>query len=210
MDDRMDNFPPNQDIFVSKARHQYGFFICQYWDLSIKKSLSEIDGERLQVILDLAQDDELLSFVLDEVDHLLGHECGLVDSKSIQAQQEKFQGMLQQKFPAVLDHAWLEYTISHEVDVQKREVSLRAVQMALYQVGVYQGKIDGEYGPKTKEAFQSLKLKLEKQNEKPQDVAALPKVPEGELINLIREKRELTSTEQFQLLDMEAQFIAAC
>jgi len=207
--DRMDNFNSDKDVFVTKVREKYGLVICDYWDLSTKKTPSLLDGERQQKILDLAQDDELLSFVLDEVDHLLGHAFGLVNSKSIQQQQEKLKNMLQQQFPAMLDQVWLEHTIHQEV-IQKREVSLRAAQMALHQVGVYQGRIDGEYGPKTKEAFQSLKVKLEQQNAAPQDTAMLPRFPEDEFIRLLQEKRELTSIEQLQLLDMESQFIGAC
>ena len=105
----------------------------------------------MTAILQMAETDRLLSFIIDETDHILGHELGLIDLKAIRAQQEKLQ--------QALDQDWIDQVMQDSRDrqsVQVSRASLEQAQTRLKQEGLYSGEIDGDYGPVTQQAFDSL------------------------------------------------------
>ncbi|MEM9807386.1 MAG: hypothetical protein AAF959_19150 [Cyanobacteria bacterium P01_D01_bin.56] len=51
----------------------------EYGQLSALSELTDKQGDRLQEILDLACEDGALSFWISELDHILGHELGLLN-----------------------------------------------------------------------------------------------------------------------------------
>jgi succinate dehydrogenase flavin-adding protein (antitoxin of CptAB toxin-antitoxin module) len=58
--------------------------ILDYYCLARLKTLSESQANRLAAILEKACDDHLLNFLLNEFDHLLGHELGYLEESDRQ------------------------------------------------------------------------------------------------------------------------------
>lgn len=78
-------------IDQSQLDSKYGEILRAYCQLASQKHLSESDAERLTEILILAETDGALSFLLNEADHFLAHELGLLsnnDRDRIKKQQE--------------------------------------------------------------------------------------------------------------------------
>jgi hypothetical protein len=63
----------------SQLDSKYGKILREYCQLASQKHLSEGDAERLTKILILAETDGALSFLLNEADHFLAHELGLLN-----------------------------------------------------------------------------------------------------------------------------------
>ena len=80
---------------VSRMAIEYGQLI------SLPK-LTDTQGERLQEILDCACDDGALSFWISELDHILGHETGLLNPDSRKEYDNK-KALLQEYFTAFQD-----------------------------------------------------------------------------------------------------------
>jgi hypothetical protein len=69
-------------IDVSKLATDYGPILWEYCQLASYKQLSKQDTDRLAEILAIAEGDKELSFMLNEVDHFLAHELGLLNEAS--------------------------------------------------------------------------------------------------------------------------------
>jgi hypothetical protein len=74
--------------------------IQEYYRLVCQPTLSEREADRLQEILEQAQQDLMLDFLIDEFDHILGHELGLIHEKFIQEQQDRLKPLI--------DSIWVE------------------------------------------------------------------------------------------------------
>jgi hypothetical protein len=66
-------------IDVSQLDSQYGDDLREYCRLASQRKLSETDAEKLEEILVRAATDYKLSFLLNEADHFLAHELGLLN-----------------------------------------------------------------------------------------------------------------------------------
>ncbi len=133
----------------------YAEIAQEYYCLSLQKQLSEAQDERLSIILQLAEGDRLLSFIIDETDHILGHELGLIDLPKIREQQDRLRH--------ALDNSWVDQVMKGSRDRQSAQVpkqSLEQAQTRLKQEGFYNGEIDGQYGPETQQAFDNLRQAL--------------------------------------------------
>ncbi|MEB3292393.1 MAG: peptidoglycan-binding domain-containing protein, partial [Synechococcales bacterium] len=126
-----------------------------YYRLACQPELTETEADDMQAILDQASQDPLLSSLLDEVDHAIAHQLKLIDAGYVQDQQVKLQ--------QAVDQVW--------IDLQSFDAltegspgsasSLRTAQTQLQAAGLYNGAIDGIYGPATQQAFQGLRSKLQ-------------------------------------------------
>ena len=58
--------------------------VSEYCQLSVLRALTEEQVNRLSIILDQAESDSLLSFLITEIDHITGHELDLIDDAVIQ------------------------------------------------------------------------------------------------------------------------------
>jgi hypothetical protein len=74
--------------------------IQEYYRLVCQPTLSEKEADRLREILEQAQQDLMLDFLIDEFDHILGHELGLIHEKFIQEQQDRLKPLI--------DSVWVE------------------------------------------------------------------------------------------------------
>lgn len=55
--------------------------IFQYWELACLSHLSDKQQEQLAQILELATESEVLTFWIAEIDHIIGHKLGLLESE---------------------------------------------------------------------------------------------------------------------------------
>jgi hypothetical protein len=72
--------------------------VREYAKYAVLPSLSEIQVERMNQILELAQKDSILDFWIGEVDHFLDHELGLWDPEYDRDQQSKLGEFLSVQF----------------------------------------------------------------------------------------------------------------
>ncbi|WP_346294004.1 peptidoglycan-binding domain-containing protein [Sphaerothrix gracilis] len=131
---------------LAAAAVQYRATIETYCQIAVRPELSEAEADQLSAILEQAQTDSSLSFLLDEVDHLLAHRHNLIDEKQIRLQQLRLQ--------AKIEGEWLEELL---LDVQtSSRLEREALQQYLRAKGVYAGSIDGICGPQTQAAIKAL------------------------------------------------------
>jgi hypothetical protein len=131
----------------------YRALLLEYCVLALKPFLTEAEQDRMAAILEMGTEDNVLSFWLEEGDHLVAHHLGLIDEGFIKSQQDQFRRSMGQNR---VGNLWR--------DLQS---STKVLQAYLYRQGFYQGSIDGVMGPSTQEALRKL---LEKQ---PNDLTAL-------------------------------------
>ncbi len=130
---------------LSYHAQQHRDLIQTYCNLSIQPTLNESDAERLDGILAIAETDPLISFLIDEADHMLAHLHGLVDENHIVEQQQKLQ--------ACLSEAWLDEAFQDLVH-RLQTSQCKSLQQYLKEEGFYNGVIDGVMGQSTKAAIQ--------------------------------------------------------
>ncbi|MGD1953608.1 MAG: peptidoglycan-binding protein [Leptolyngbyaceae cyanobacterium] len=124
---------------------QHRDLIHTYCQLSVQPILSEADTERLDAILALAETEPLISFLIDEADHMLAHLHSFIDENDIVDQQQKLQ--------TCLNEAWLDQAfqdLAHRLQTSQ----CKNLQQYLKTEGFYNGAIDGVMGQSTKTAMQ--------------------------------------------------------
>ena len=130
---------------LSDHSQQHRDLVQTYCQLSVQPTLNESDTEQLDAILAIAETDPLISFLIDEADHMLGHLKGLIDENYILEQQQKIQ--------TCLDEAWLDEAfqdLAHRLQTSQ----CKNLQQYLKEEGFYDGAIDGVMGQSTKAAIQ--------------------------------------------------------
>ncbi|MGF1536893.1 MAG: peptidoglycan-binding protein [Elainellaceae cyanobacterium] len=150
----MENIDTVSEELLRKS-HEYAEIAQEYYCLSLEKRPSVNQEERLSKILQDAETDRLLSFIIDETDHILGHELDLIDLPKIREQQNQLRRSL--------DNSWVDQVMQDSRDRQAARVpkqSLEQAQARLKQEGFYTGEIDGYYGPAMQQAFDSLRQVL--------------------------------------------------
>lgn len=152
------------DNFI-QALEEYRPKLDEYYRLECQATLTEAEADRVQTILEEAQEDPMLDFLIDEVDHILGHELGLIDEKFIQQQQEKLKSAIEPKW---MDHLLSRHTGEPDpLSLEEADLpSLEDAQTRLKQEGLYNGQIDGVFGPITKQAFRALRRRVRDRLEK--------------------------------------------
>ncbi|MBD1848279.1 hypothetical protein H6F89_34015 [Cyanobacteria bacterium FACHB-63] len=197
------------DSFI-QASQTHRAVLKEYYKLGCLSTLTEAEEDRLQEILEEAQKDSMLDALIDEVDHILGHELGLIDEKFVQQQQGKLK--------STIDSRWMDHLLtSHigELDpllIQEDESdlpSLEEAQTRLKQEGLYNGRIDGVFGPITKQAFRALRRRIQERLEKqglPTDsIDGILKEDQSVIERVYREGKKL-DLQEVELLNLEAKF----
>lgn len=69
----------------------YKDVIHEYCTLSVQPALTDTQAERLAEILQKSQSEPLLSFWIDEADHILAHALGLLNKEFVEKQQCKLE-----------------------------------------------------------------------------------------------------------------------
>ena len=129
---------------ISDHAQQHRDLIQTYCQLSIKPALNDRDTEHLDAILATAETDPLISFLIDEADHMLAHLYGLIDENDITDQQQKLQ--------TCLSEAWLNQAfqdLAHRLQTSQ----CKNLQQHLKEEGFYTGGIDGVMGQSTQAAM---------------------------------------------------------
>ncbi|MBD1859959.1 MULTISPECIES: peptidoglycan-binding domain-containing protein [Leptolyngbya] len=187
------------DSFIQESQKHLAV-LQEYYKLECQQRLNDTEVNRVQEILEQAQKDPLLDFLIDEVDHILAHEFGLIDEQFIQQQQQKLESLI--------NSTWLEHLLSSYT----RESDLPSVQEAqtrLKQEGLYNGQIDGIFGPITKQAFRALRRRIQERLEKQE-------LPTDSIDGILKEDQSVTGTvhregkkldfQEVELLNLEAKF----
>lgn len=134
----------NIEILVEQSL-KYRDIIYEYCNLASQQTLTEQQAERIGEILHLAEFDCWLDFLIDEVDHILAHELGLIREPVIQHQL--------QELKKSIDRFWCEQMIRQ---IHQQNCS-REVQKYLQELGLYDGLIDGYIGLRTLKAIELYK-----------------------------------------------------
>ncbi|MBD2078446.1 peptidoglycan-binding domain-containing protein [Leptolyngbya sp. FACHB-17] len=187
------------DSFIQESQKRLAV-LQEYYKLECQRTLSDPEIDRVQEILEQAQKDPLLDFLIDEIDHILGHEFGLIDEQFIQQQQQKLE--------SVIDSAWMEHLLS-SYTCESDLPSLQEAQTRLKQEGLYNGQIDGVFGPITKQAFRALRRRIQERLEKqglPTDsIDGILKEDQSVIERVYREGKKL-DLQGVELLNLEAKF----
>lgn len=197
------------DSFIQELQ-KYQAVLEEYYKLECRRTLTKTEEIRVQKILKEAQSDPVLDFLIDEVDHILGHELGLIDEKFIQQQQKKLRSRIDAKW---LDHLLSSHTGETDpLSLQEAEpnpLSLQEAQNRLKQEGLYDGQIDGVFGPITKQAFRALRRRIRERLEK-------QGLPTDSIDGILKEDRSVIETahqagkkidlQAVELLNLEAKF----
>jgi len=132
------------EILVEQSL-KYREIIEEYFTLASQQTLTQRQAARIGEILELAESDSWLGFLIDEIDYILAQELGLIKKSVIQYQL--------QELKKSLDCFWCEQIIQ---EIQQKNLSME-VQKYLQQQGLYDGLIDGYVGPRTKKAIELYK-----------------------------------------------------
>ena len=139
-----------EDQILSEIRQRRSI-VLEYLGLAILDTLTDQQEKRMEAIFQQAEADPLLGFLIDEADHVAGHELDLIDSGYIAEQQEKL--------AQTLDQTWVQSVIEKsrlEKYAQLPQKTVETAQISLKKHGLYSGKIDGVCGEETKAAFHRL------------------------------------------------------
>ena len=85
------------DEIFSRKFSTYKKLIQEYSLLAAKCALTSAEADRMEIILDQASLDPFLGLLVDEVDHIIAHELGLIDPEAIDYQQQELKALLYQK-----------------------------------------------------------------------------------------------------------------
>lgn len=156
--------------------------VSEYYILANLPRLNEEQSRQMEKLLKLGERDLVLSFLLDEVDHIVGHELGLINADAIREQQRRLQQAIDKtwmdiqvvELQAGMEQPSVEEEKIKELKsclptnllkrVNKKSASrLKRAQIDLQKAGFYNGPIDGDYNSLTQEAFNNLKQEMRQQ-----------------------------------------------
>ena len=138
-------------VFLRACDKYLRKIVLEYCELSLLDVLTDAQTLKVSSILKDAETDPLLSFLLDEADHVVGHLTNFVDVKEVRSEQDELKQLI--------DKTWQEWLLNK---AQSGDLSLltprvlKQAQSQLKECGLYTADVDGVYGEKTKEAFQRL------------------------------------------------------
>ncbi len=178
-------------IFLSTCQDYLINIVSEYFTLSVLDKLTEQQADRTVDILMQAEADPLLSFLLDEADHAIGHLLNLVNVEETRAEQDTLR--------RVIDRNWITWSIAKaRVEAKAHgsslvpQYTLRQAQASLKKQGLYQAEIDGVCGQKTRQAFQQLEAKfhqyLKRNGLYPESGQDAQTIETQEAIKLVKEK----------------------
>lgn len=130
----------NDPLFQAVKQHVR--VLQDYYFLGLKPNLDRQEEERIDHILQLAQDDELLNSLLIEIDDIIAQKQGLTNEESYKEYKDEL--------------SWMrEYLIQEDFAQQQAHDKERCkkVQALLGELGFYSGPQDGLIGDKTLEAI---------------------------------------------------------
>lgn len=126
--------------------------VLNYCRLASRATLSEEEADRIAEILQLAQSDSLLDFLINEADHFLAHHLDLIDESFIKNDQAKLR-----EFLIIPNNNDCDTSLvwNQNLNYGIQNLSKR-LQQELKQEGFYPGPIDGVYGPRTQQALKNF------------------------------------------------------
>lgn len=134
--------------------------VTEYAELATKRPLPDRDADRLESILNLAEEDGVLEFWIGEVDHFLDHELRLITAgKTIYPiETQRLKEELLKHLNLDSQNSGLIKSLNEEgnitIDIIPSEIP--KVQSNLKARGLYPGPIDGVAGSRTVEALKNF------------------------------------------------------
>jgi murein L,D-transpeptidase YcbB/YkuD len=125
---------------IQSMRLKYQGLLVDYFDLAARPSLSDEDADHLDEILEKAESDDILSFLLSEIDYVLAKQLHLFadqHTKKYADQQAWLREYLPQCNPESLE-------------------CYRELQRLLQRRGFYNGPVDGVMGDHTRKAVEEF------------------------------------------------------
>jgi hypothetical protein len=142
---------------------QYQPQIMEYLALSMADTLAEPQADRLGAILDEASENPLLSFWIDEVDHIVAHQKDMVSASYVEKQQTALRRKMRTFCEIEALVSSLKASIKHLREVMDNlhdnatdPEFVESLQECLRKEGVYNGSVDGQFGQYTQQALEKL------------------------------------------------------
>ena len=142
-------------VFLKTCQDYLRNIVSEYFTLSVLDRLTEEQANRTADILNQAETDPLLSFLLDEADHAVGHLLNLINVEETRAEQAVLR--------RAIDRNWITWSVTKarvENNSLVPQYALKQAQASLKKQGLYQAEVDGVCGEKTRAAFQQLEVKF--------------------------------------------------
>jgi len=125
---------------IQSLRLRYQGLLIDYFDLAARPSLSDEDADQLDEILEQAESDEILSFLLSEIDYVLAKQLHLFDDEHTRKYADQ-QAWLREYLPQCNPESLACY---------------RELQRLLQRRGFYNGPVDGVMGDYTHKAVKEF------------------------------------------------------
>lgn len=136
------------EILVEQSL-KYRGIIEEYFTLASQQTLTQWQAAQIGEILELAESDSLLNFLIDLADYILAQELGLIRESVIQYQFQELRKSL--------DRFWCEQVLR---EIQEQRCSI-ACSKYLPEQGLYDGLIDSYVGSRTKKAIELHNKRLQ-------------------------------------------------
>jgi Putative peptidoglycan binding domain len=123
-----------------KIVYSYELILLNYCQLASTPQLGDEESEELDKILAQTESDEVLNFLLGEVDYILGEKFNLLDQKHLKSYDDQ-----------------LAYLREHLEQISSIEIDYyREFQKLLQEKGCYAGPVDGVFGNDSREAVRKF------------------------------------------------------
>lgn len=133
-------------ITFTQHAHKYRDVIQEYCDISAQGTLCDQEADRIEAILAAATTDPMLSFLIDEADHMLSHLYRFIDEETITQEQNKLRDKL--------EASWVDQVLL-DASTRLKDAQRKNLQQYLKEKGFYTGSVDGVVGPQTEAAIQN-------------------------------------------------------
>ncbi|MEM6597483.1 MAG: peptidoglycan-binding domain-containing protein [Cyanobacteria bacterium P01_D01_bin.36] len=124
--------------------HTYTALLADYQELALCHELTDKDADRLDQIYAEAEKDQMLNFLLTEIDHGINKRVGLLSDEAIEGYQDQ--------------QAWLRERVEQTPFEHDHH---QEVQRMLADEGFYEGPIDGVLGSRYTDAIKEMTTQLQ-------------------------------------------------
>lgn len=121
---------------VSRACQADAGRLAEYYKLTLKDELTDVDAARLERIYTEAEASPLLNFLINELDYIVNQRLGLLNASSVETYKDQ--------------QAWLR---EHLEQMPLDRESRKEMQQLLSKEGFYKGPIDCVLGKRSTEAI---------------------------------------------------------
>lgn len=143
----MDNNDAQTELVAAldKVKATYSWLLADYQEIALSNELTDAASQRLEEIYEEAETHPMLNFLLTEIDHNLNRQLGLLSDTAVKTYKDQ-QAWLREHLEQ------MPFNYDHRQDVQR----------LLAEEGLYQGPIDGVFGPRSTKAMKRMNTRIQK------------------------------------------------